>query len=293
MDVIRQFTARSRTLTLPFRLLFLLLLAQTAWADPLPDPGVSLARIYKEGVDLDQYWVSEKLDGVRAYWDGRQLLSRRGNVYVAPAWFTAGFPRTPLDGELWIGRNTFEQLVGIVRHQKPDDEGWHKVRYMVFDLPASGLTFTGRLAELRRLFGGLESPYIQLVEQFRLPGHQTLMERLGETVDAGGEGLMLHLASSLYRAGRSGDLLKVKPYFDAEARVIAHLPGRGKFTGMLGALLVETPEGRRFRIGTGFSDKERKDPPAIGAMVTYKYHGLTKNSLPRFAAFLRIREQPR
>ena len=254
-------------------------------------PSLLLANAYREDIDLVQYWVSEKLDGVRAYWDGETLTSRKGNRFNAPPWFTEGFPRVPLDGELWMGRGTFEQLSGAVRRQTPDDAQWRTIRFMVFDLPSSPVTFDERLKRLREMFEALDSPHIALIEQFRVADHDALMETLSEVVAGGGEGLMLHKGSSLYAAGRSNDLLKLKSYEDAEAVVVGHLPGRGKFTGMLGALRVEMPDGRRFRLGSGFSVDERREPPPLGATVTYKYFGKTRNGLPRFASFLRTREE--
>ena len=276
-----------------YRAVFIALLALSSpltVADEAQAPSLLLANTYREDIDLDQYWVSEKLDGVRAYWDGESLTSRNGNRFRAPGWFTDGFPSVPLDGELWMGRSTFEQLSGAVRRRNPDDAQWRAIRFMVFDLPSSPVTFDERLKRLREMFQALDSPHIALVEQFRITDHDALMETLSEVVAGGGEGLMLHKGSSLYAAGRSDDLLKLKSYEDAEALVVGHLPGKGKFTGMLGALLVEMPDGRRFRLGSGFSVEERRDPPPPGATVSYKYFGKTRNGLPRFASFLRIRE---
>ncbi|MFC1750889.1 DNA ligase [Pseudomonadota bacterium] len=253
-------------------------------------PELPLANTYKPGVELGEYWASEKLDGVRAYWNGEKLISKQGNTYHAPEWFLADFPKHPLDGELWIARNSFERVMTIVRDQTPGAE-WRDVRYMVFDLPTPHLDFTARLSRLKKLLTDAHSPYIKPVEQFRLANHKALMDKLDEVVKAGGEGLMLHKGSTHYKAGRSNDLLKVKTYEDAEAHVIAHLPGKGKYTGMLGALLVETEDNTRFRIGTGFSDRQRREPPPIGSLVTFKYYGKTSRGVPRFASFLRIREQ--
>lgn len=269
--------------------LFYLLLVCCSSPQASP-PGVMLAKVYAQDIDLHDYWVSEKLDGVRAYWDGRQLKSRQGNIYHAPAWFTKGFPEQPLDGELWIGRGAFEPLVGTVRKQMPNHDEWRQVSYKVFDLPTSNAPFTERLSILKQLFERLGSPYIELVEQFILPDHQALMQRLKQVIAAGGEGLMLHRESSLYQSGRSSDLLKVKPYQDAEAVVVKHLPGKGKYAGMLGSIEVEIADGKRFRIGSGFSDRERQNSPAVGSTITYKFHGLTGNGIPRFASFLRIRK---
>ena len=257
------------------------------------DPGVpafSLANVYREGVVLTDYWVSEKLDGVRALWDGEALYSRRGNRFPAPAWFVQGFPAVSLDGELWMGRGTFATLSGSVRRLEPGDDDWRAIRLMVFDLPEHTGTFDARLQQMRELVSRIDSPHIGLVEQSRISGHAELMTRLRQVVAQGGEGLMLRLGSSRHSAARSDDLLKVKLHEDAEAVVIAHLPGKGKYRGMLGALLVETPDGRRFRLGSGFSDAERRHPPAVGATVTYRHHGLTARGLPRFASFVRIRK---
>jgi DNA ligase-1 len=187
-------------------------------------------------------------------------------------------------------RNSYDQLSGAVRRQKPIDEEWRTIRYMVFDLPYSSETFDYRLKQLKAIVHESENPYLQLVEQFRVPNHDALLEKLEAIAQRGGEGLMLHRGDSLYRSGRSNDLLKLKPYLDAEATVIEHLPGKGKFEGMMGALLVEIDNGKRFRIGTGFSDSERRNPPPIGSVITFKYHGLTPNGMPRFVSFLRVRK---
>lgn len=272
-----------------FALNLVFLLSAIAHGADTEKPPLLFAKVYHDEIDLSGYWVSEKLDGVRAYWDGTRLVSRNGNIFHAPRWFTEGFPERPLDGELWMGRGTFAALSGAVRRQTPDDNEWRKIRYMVFDLPDSDALFDQRLALLRRQLGGNSSPYLALVEQFRVSGRSELMTRLEQLVAQGAEGLMLHKGSSRYRSARSDDLLKLKPYQDAEATVVAHIPGRGKYTGALGSLVVETPEGLRFRIGTGFSDAERRNPPALGAIVTYKYFGKTANGLPRFASYLRER----
>lgn len=253
-------------------------------------PGLLLAKVYNHQDNLDDYWVSEKLDGVRAYWDGRRFLSRQGNVYHAPAWFSAGFPDQPLDGELWMGRGTFDTLSGAVRQQVSDDTLWRQIRYMVFDLPESHGLFDQRLARLKQLLAQVDSAYIAPVVQYRVTSRTQLRQRLSEVVGQGGEGLMLHRGDSLYRAARSDALLKLKTHDDAEAVVVAHLPGQGKYQGMLGSMRVEMPNGQQFRIGTGFSDAERANPPAVGTTITYKYFGKTRNGIPRFASFLRVRE---
>lgn len=270
--------------------LSLLLFAPFGWADGVTKPALLLAQSYHEGVDLSAYWVSEKFDGVRAYWDGTQLISRGGQPIHAPDWFTADFPKLTLDGELWIKRGSFERLSGTVRQLQPDSAAWREVRLMVFDAPDIAAPFGERLRQLQQLFTTQTSGYLVLVEQFRVADHAELLARLNAVIQAGGEGLMLHRADSAYRAGRSADLLKVKPDQDAEATVLAHLPGKGKYSGMLGALLVRDDAGREFRLGTGFTDAERREPPPIGSRVTFKFRGYTNQGKPRFASFLRIRQ---
>ncbi|WP_418125738.1 DNA ligase [Variovorax sp. 160MFSha2.1] len=255
-----------------------------------PAPPLMLAETYRRDMSLADYWVSEKYDGVRAFWDGRQLWTRGGERIVAPAWFTTPLPKQPLDGELWAGRGRFAHAVSTARNQTPNDIAWHEMRYMVFDLPAQPGDFTTRLAALRRLLPITDAPWVVPVPQERATTHEALQALLDKTVKMGGEGLMLHRGASLYKGERGNDLLKVKPYDDAEARVIEHLPGKGRHSTRLGALVVETPDGKRFRLGTGLTDAERENPPAIGTWVTYRYNGLTAKGLPRFARFMRVRE---
>ena len=253
-------------------------------------PPVMLANIYHADTKLADYWVSEKLDGVRGYWDGEKLLTRGGELISAPGWFTAGWPKIPMDGELWVGRGKFAETVSIVLRQTVDDAGWRKIRFMVFDLPAHPGIFTERNEALKTLLAGVALPWVRQVEQLKVADHVQLRATLDRVVKNGGEGLMLHRGVSLYRAERSDDLLKLKPYQDAEAKVVGHLPGKGKHSGMLGALLVETAAGVQFRIGTGFSDADRRNPPPLGSWVTYRFTGLNeKSGIPRFARFMRVR----
>ncbi len=261
-------------------------------------PGATalmLANVYHPGVALGDYWVSEKYDGVRGYWDGQKLFTRGGQLVNAPDWFTAGWPKTPLDGELWAGHGQFPKAVSTVRQQTPDDAAWRGMRFMVFDLPAQGGPFTERIPTLVKVIGRINKPWVQVVQQFKVDSHPALLTLLDKMVQDGGEGLMLHRGASLYKGVRSDDLLKVKTHEDSEAQVIGHVPGKGKYAGMLGALLVEIPATEtapalRFKLGTGFTDAQRQNPPAIGARVTYRFRGLNDSGIPRFASFVRVRE---
>ena len=278
------------------RLLFLTLawlLAQPAMAaESAAPPAMLLANVYGGHIDPTAYLVSEKYDGVRAQWDGTTLRFRSGRTVAAPAWFIARLPREPLDGELWLARGQFDTLSGIVRKEVPVDDEWRRVQYMVFELPGAAGSFAERAERLRELAQRVAWPQLQAVEQTRVTDRKALQRRLAQTVSQGGEGLMLHLASAPYSTGRSDVLIKLKPYLDTEATVIGHRTGKGKYLGQLGALQVQTPEGRRFFIGTGFSDAQRLAPPPLGSSITYRYRDLTRTGLPRFASFLRPYNPP-
>ena len=258
-----------------------------------PVPAVALAPqlagVYAGQVDPARCFVSEKYDGVRALWDGRSLRHRSGRAVSAPPSFIASLPAAPLDGELWLGRGRFDALSARIRRAEPDERDWREVRYMVFDTPVDRVPFATRLERLAALVPHLPAR-VEVAPQWRVADRGELERLLARTVAAGGEGLMLHVADAAYAPGRSEALLKLKPHLDAEAVVVAHRAGTGKYRGQVGALQVESAQGRRFFIGSGLSDAMRREPPAIGTTVTYRYRELTPSGLPRFATYLRLHD---
>lgn len=264
------------------------LLAQARAArDALP---LLLAQDAAPDIDPTGFLVSEKLDGVRAFWDGRRLRFRSGLPVFAPASFLARLPAQALDGELWLGRGRFEVLSGAVRRHQPDEAQWRQIRYMVFELPGASGSFAQRAARLAEMAQATAWAGLQAVEQTPVADRAALQDRLAAVLKAGGEGLVLHRADAPYLTGRSPALQKFKPLHDAEAVVLGHAPGRGRHLGRLGALRLGTADGRQFMLGTGFSDAQRAAPPPVGAVITYSHRGLTDSGLPRFASFLRVRE---
>ncbi|MBY6226312.1 DNA ligase [Ferrimonas balearica] len=251
-------------------------------------PPLMLAQPYQAVASLTPYLVSEKFDGMRAYWDGQRLLSRSGKIIATPAWFTEGWPSHPLDGELWLGRGQFQALMRIVRDQQPDSRAWQSVQFLVFDRPDLDQPFALRYQALVLGLEAMALSHVQLVRQQPVASHEALAAKLDEVVNVGGEGLMLRHRDGVYRPGRDSGLLKLKPKWDGEARVVGYEPGQGRLTGMMGSLIVEDPQGRRFRLGSGFSDEQRLSPPPVGTVVTYSYSGRTEAGLPRFARFERI-----
>ncbi|MDP6442231.1 MAG: DNA ligase [Pirellulaceae bacterium] len=252
-------------------------------------PPLLLAHAWDNACDLTDWWMSEKLDGVRAYWDGKQFLSRQGNVFHAPDWFVAGLPATPLDGELWMDRKKFQKTVSVVRRQDKGDQ-WRDIRYLVFDAPSRGETFEERMDFLRDAFDGATADFAEVHNHELCRSEPHLLEELARVESLGGEGLMLRQPSSKYEVGRSSTLLKVKTFHDAEAVVIDHQAGRGKHKGKLGSLLVKLSDGTEFSVGTGFSDAQRAAPPTVGSSITFRYQELSDGGVPRFPSFVGVRE---
>jgi DNA ligase-1 len=248
-------------------------------------PPVLLAHSWDNDQDLAGWWMSEKLDGVRAYWDGTQFLSRQGNLFHAPDWFLEVLPKTPLDGELWIDRKKFQRTVSIVRRQDKTDL-WKEVKYVVFDAPTHEGVFEDRLKHLEELLQPLTGKQVEAHRHERCRDLDHLREELKRIEGLGGEGLMLRQPQSNYEAGRSMTLLKVKTFLDDEAEVIGHEAGAGRHKGRLGALLVKLPNGIQFSVGTGLSDRDRGNPPAIGSIITFRYQELSEAGVPRFPSYV-------
>lgn len=251
-------------------------------------PAMWLANRYRDGLDLSRYWVSEKYDGVRVLWNGQELLTRGGNTLHPPAWFYADWPLTPFEGELWAGREQFNAVTSVIQQRNASDEAWKQLRIMVFDLPSHPGQLSQRIQAYGELVKHINTPWIQAVEQRQIETPRALKQLHSEKSKLGAEGLMLRLADAPYRSGRSDDHLKLKSQQDADARVIAHVTGVGKYANLVGALQVQTPQGLRFKIGSGLSDDERRHPPAVGTWITYRFRGLTQQGTPRFATYLRI-----
>lgn len=251
-------------------------------------PHLLLANVWNPSIDPTGWWMSEKYDGLRAWWDGQKLWSRKGNLIHAPDYFLAEFPHDiVLDGELWIGHGKFEETMSIVRSESPDDR-WNRVRYMVFDAPQAKGTFEQRMQFLRATVPE-GNRFVRVATQERCQSVTQLLAERDRVFRQGGEGLMLRQPESAYEAGRSPTLLKVKPYDDAEATVIAHETGKGKFAGKVGSLRVRADDGREFSVGSGLTNADRESPPPVGTVITYRFRGLTAKGLPRFPSFLRVR----
>ena len=267
-----------------FLMSFCVVVATQGWAAEL-----MLPQTYSDQVNVAGWLMSEKLDGVRGYWDGQKMLSKNGNLFYPPKEFTQGLPPFPLEGELWGGRGRFEQTAGIVMKQQPHD-GWMQIKFAIFDAPLTPGPFTERISKAEKWFTSHPSAYAFIIPQIELQNHAELQVELQRVEKLGGEGLIIRKPDAYYTIGRSPTILKVKSYQDTEATVLKHLPGKGRHAGRLGSLLVEISDGTQFKIGSGFSDLEREAPPPVGAVITFKHYGTYQSGTPKFPSFLRIRQ---
>lgn len=254
-------------------------------------PPLMLATVWDTSADPTGWWMSEKFDGVRGYWDGTRMLTRQGEAIAIPEALAAALPDFALDGELWLARGQFEQTVAVVRDRVPGP-GWSKIRYLVFDAPGTAGVFEARMARVQTWLQAHPSDWLLVVAQTRCEGRAHLRAFLAAVEGRGGEGVMLRAPRSAFVAGRSDALRKHKSFDDTEATVVGYNPGRGKYAGLVGSLRLKLPDGTHFSVGTGLSDAERRDPPPLGSLVTFKHHGWTTRGMPRFPVFWRIRERP-
>jgi DNA ligase-1 len=257
--------------------------------DPYPESfkPVLLAEKWDPSVDPTGYYMSEKLDGVRAYWDGDDFYSRNGNLFESPPALRRSMPRgVHIDGELYAGPGKFNETVSIVRSGVADPSRWQNVRYMAFDLPEHPGLFEDRMAALEQV--AMRSSFTALKQTLcTSPQH---LKQFHDNVKARGiEGTMLREAGSSYERRRSRTLLKVKDFLDTEARIVGYVPGAGKHKGRLGAYEAQLSDGTRFSVGTGLSDKERSRPLPVGTIIVVRYQELTPAGVPRFPSYIGVR----
>lgn len=259
--------------------------------------SVLLAKHYSSKIDPTGFWVSEKIDGLRAIWDGKNLVSRNGNIFPAPDFFTKNFPsQIPMDGELFLGRKQFEETTSIIRSGSTD-KGWSRIVYLTFDIPHpdAGLV-EERWDALQKIVKHVNQNNLQYVPQTRCQGREHLFQLLELVMEQGSEGLMLRKPKSRYVKTRSDTLLKVKKFLDDEATVMGYqeseieTEGKEHLIGSMGALFCKLDNGKEFKVGTGFTDALRLDPPKIGSRITFKYQELSKEGKPRFPVFICVRD---
>jgi len=263
------------------KLIVLVFIFATLFADK---PELFLLKKYQKNSNISNWYMSEKLDGVRAYWDGEKLISRNGKIFSAPKFFTSQFPKMELDGELWSKRGDFSTIASIVNSKK-EFSRWKNLTYNIFEVPNAKGNLFQRFTSLQ------ESKYLKIVKQIKIKDRESLNKFLKSVESKGGEGVVLRDASLLYYTGRTKNALKMKSYIDSECKVIAYTKGKGKFETSFGALMCKLKNSSIIKIGSGFTTLERAKPPKIGAIITFKYYGLTSKGNPRFPVYLRERKR--
>jgi DNA ligase-1 len=267
-------------------ILVLLLFLQSVFAQK---PDLFLLKTYDKNIDVVGWVMSEKLDGVRGFWDGQKLISRGGKVFNPPKWFIKNFPTFAIDGELWTKQNDFENIVSIVRSKK--DKGWKTIKLMVFEVPNQESGLLDRLNILEKYLAKKPHSYIEIIKQTVIKTKSQVSDFLEEVTNKKGEGVVLRNPNISYKTGRLSSALKVKKHFDDECIVQEILAGKGKYQNKMGAIKCKIKNGKIFKIGSGFKDSERENPPKIGTTITFKYYGLTKKGNFKYPVFLRIRPQ--
>jgi DNA ligase-1 len=253
------------------------------------EPALQKPIVYTDQENITGWVMSEKLDGIRGYWDGIRMYTRKGIPLHPPPWFIENFPPFSLDGELWSKRSDFEFIQSVVLDQTPG-EGWEHITYNIFEVPNEKGDFLFRLNRARTWFEAHKNTHARIIPQIRIKEKLDMEEFLKEIESMGGEGVILKNPDIPYHTGRSPHILKVKNFQDMEGVVVGINKGKGKYKNLMGSMTVKLENGTTFKLGTGFSDKIRHTPPQPGSTVTFKYHGLTKNGIPKFASFLRVRQ---
>lgn len=266
--------------------------------------------------------MSEKLDGYRGQWDPEDynFWSRQKKLFNAPEWFKKAMPYEHLDGELFCGRENFQKM-GAVRKKNPTDEDWFPIKFYVYDAPSIEGEFYDRYVALQEIvkqaeinwnelktslgekFHNVSCPIV-LTRHHEVESIEHMKSFYKEILDLGGEGIMLKNPWSEYEEGRSYHLLKWKPNYDAEGIVVDYKEGTGKYKNMLGSLVIrplinkgnyqviDKDENHDFSI-SGMDDSIRnsyKITHPIGTIITYEYSGMTEKNIPRFARYMRIRD---
>lgn len=259
---------------------FLSLYSREMWLLQQFDPQVIQAR-------PQSFVYSEKLDGVRAFWDGKNLYSKGGKLLTPPSFFTQNFPPFAIEGELWSKRGDFENIVSILKSTKKKEK-WRELKFYIFEVPNQQGGILKRLEVLEAYLASQPAPFISIIPQLPLNTLQALQDALSAITQVGGEGVVVREKDAPYYTGRNKKAMKLKLYEDRECKITSYVQGKGKFENLVGSIICLDGD-VEFKIGSGMSEDFRKNPPKVGTIITYKYFGLNKNKLPKFPVFLRIR----
>jgi len=262
-----------------------LLLSQSCLANK---PDLFSLKTYDDSQEVVGWVMSEKLGGIRGFWNGEKLISRGGKEFNPPSWFTQDYPPFAVDGELWTKRGDFENISSIVR-SKDSGERWRQITHQIFEVPNQQGGLFDRLSILESYLDSNPNSYLKILPQIAITNKQQLQEFLEEVTSNKGEGVVVRNPDTPYQTGRLSSALKLKKYFDTECIVLEILEGKGKYTGKMGSVLCQTKDGITLKVGSGFKDIDRDNPPVIGSEITFKYYGFTKKGKHKYPVYLRQR----
>lgn len=272
------------------KLTLLIIIMELSLASIANKPDLFLLKTYDDSKEIFGWVMSEKLDGIRGFWNGQELLTRGGEKLNPPKWFIKDYPSFPVDGELWTKRGDFENISSIVRSKNSGDR-WKKITHHIFEVPNQSGGLLKRLSVLEKHLAANSTPYLKVLKQTTIKTKQQLKDFLTQVTSNKGEGVVVRNPDTLYETGRLSSALKVKKYFDTECTVLEILPGKGKYQNKMGSVLCQTAQGQRLKIGSGFKDKDRVNPPNVGSKITFKYYGFTKKGKFKYPVYLRIRSE--
>ena len=257
----------------------------------------------------EKVFIQPKLDGVRCIFTKDGAYSRTGkqfhnlrHIELRLERFFEKNPFAVLDGELYNHalRDDFEQIISLVRKQKPTDEdrrnAQHLIQYHVYDTIAEGFNYESRLNWLlssRNLWCNVVIP----VETIQVNKYEEAANvHYDGFLKQGYEGSILRL-NGHYEQKRSYNLQKFKDFHDTEATIIGYEAGKGKFTGLIGKFLMIDDNGIEFGcpIGKGYNYDDRRFilnniHDYMGKRATFTYFERTKAGSYRHPLYKTIRD---
>lgn len=244
--------------------------------------------------NIESYAISEKFDGVRGIWDGKEMFSKNGKKLAIPPCFVEKLAILELkdgefvEGELWADYGKFAEVSSLARRKNPTCAEFESVKYLIFNAQLNESSdFLANLSKIQSILESHKTPQIRTITQHKFHSSKELQDFFDAVVAKGGEGVILRDSHTAF---------KLKAQHDAECKIIDYTRGKGRLSGKVGAIVCESladkntgiKNGIIFRIGSGLSDEMRTNPPKIGTIITYKFSGVSKNSVPLHTRFWRV-----
>jgi DNA ligase-1 len=227
-----------------------------------------------EREDVSGWQIAQKYNGIRCYWNGFEMWSKKGRKYELPSFITDLLPKSPLDGEICLSSGSYTKCVAIL-NKNPSHPAWKNIKFVVNDAPELDIPFSQRLQALRTKI--VKSRWVRVNKYLNCRGNDNLYEELANVRRQGGDGIIMKHPNSLYHAGKSRtSFLEVNSNFQGVARVLQIMRKKDK----INSVRVKTEQGQEFNIFRGLKTLF-KNPPKVGSNITYCYNSLLDNGKPR------------